>query len=47
MSQGEFPLSWNKALLTIIPGVLAAVGMIHGAICQVWLRSGFVLRNNG
>jgi hypothetical protein len=29
MDLDDFPLSWNKALLAIIPGLLATMGLIH------------------
>jgi hypothetical protein len=42
MSQEELPLSWNMALLAIIPGLLATVGLVS-ADFSAWMLVGLVL----
>jgi len=42
MSQEELPLSWNMALLAIIPGLLATVGLVSTDF-SAWMLVGLIL----
>ena len=42
MNPEDFPLSWNKALLAIIPGLLATMGLVHSKFSRGML-AGLVL----
>jgi hypothetical protein len=42
MSRDELPLPWNKALLAIIPGLLATAGLVN-ADFSIWMLMGILL----
>ncbi len=42
MSRDELPLPWNKALLAIIPGLLAAAGLVRSDY-SIWMLVGILL----